>query len=141
MLLYSRRDLGPPNHNPLLDGVKLTRDGVDQGTLVPGDTLHLPPSIDIGLRPLLAAGARETYEVTDLRGNVVRLTEQPQYSFYVTGGAEIGRDIADEPLDGVAPPDGLSRIRAGAGGSGMLYIVVRDGRGGESWLSFPWVSL
>jgi hypothetical protein len=76
---------------------------------------------------------------TDYRGNQVSITEQPRYSFYVTPGAEIGVDSADEPLDGVAPPDGLSRITARvAGAKGTLWIVVRDGRGGESWASWCW---
>ena len=52
--------------------------------------------------------------------------------------AFLGVVAIDEPLDGIAPPDGLSRIDAFSGASGTLWIVVRDGRGGESWLSYPW---
>ena len=46
----------------------------------------------------------------------------------------------DEPIDGVAPPDGLTRFTADGPGNGTLWIVIRDGRGGETWLTFPWVA-
>lgn len=139
MLVYSRKGT-PPNHNPLMTGLHLTRAGQDAGTLAPGEKLKLTPGVQIGLRPVLADGAREEYDTTDLRGNTVHLKEQPVYSFFTTAGAEIDRDNADEPLDGVAPPDGLSRIDAFSGASGTLWVVVRDGRGGESWLPFAWTT-
>ena len=138
VLLYSKRGT-PPNHNPLMTGMLLTRLGDPRGTLQPGDTLCLQPGEEVGLRPLLAADARETYTATDLRGNTITLTEDPQYSFFVTPGADFDRDTAIEPEDGKPPPDGLTRIEASAG-SGTFFVVIRDGRGGESWLSFPWTT-
>lgn len=141
VLVYSPRGVPTPNHNPQMSGSLLSSDGDQIGTLMPGDALHLPADkSQIGLRPLLATGAREIYQVTDLTGNVITLTEQPQYAFYQTGGADLDTDTAYEPLDGGAPPDGLARIRANTGGSGTFYVVVRDARGGESWLAFPWSS-
>ena len=147
VLLFSPRG-GTPNRNPLLKDVQLTQDAVPYGpgtadpSAAPCDQatpIDLPIDVEIGLRPRLQEGAREQYVTTDYRGNQVTLTEQPRYSFYVTPGAEIGVDSADEPLDGVAPPDGLSRITARvAGAKGTLWIVVRDGRGGESWASWCW---
>jgi len=135
VLLYTPRG-GTPNHNPAITGVQLSRDGQAWGEPVAaGDTLQLPANAEVGLRPLLAAGSREEYVTTDLRGNIVRLTEQPRYSFFVGPGAEVDQDTADEPLDGVAPPDGLSRITVHSA-PGTLWIVVRDGRGGESWVAF-----
>jgi hypothetical protein len=141
VLLYSPRG-GVPNRNPVLDGVHLTRAGVPYVDVDPrpGDTIELPMGVEIGLRPLLSEGSREEYATTDFRGNEVRLKEQPRYSFFVTPGAEIGVEVADEPLDGTAPPDGLSRITARAG-EGILWVVVRDGRGGESWIDFRWKAL
>jgi hypothetical protein len=136
VLLFSPRGQ-IPNRNPLLNGLHLTREGVAYGDILPGETLELPTGVDIGVRPMLADGSREEYVTTDYRGNQVRLTEQPRYSFFVTPGAEIGVETADEPLDGVAPPDGLSRIMLRIG-EGTLWVVVRDGRGGESWIEFPW---
>jgi hypothetical protein len=138
VLLFSPRG-GVPNRNPVLTGVHLTRDGAAVGDSDPaaGDTIELPSGVEIGLLPLISADSCEQYVTTDFRGNQVRLTEQPRYSFFVTPGAEIGVDTADEPLDGVAPPDGLSRVTVHSG-EGTLWIVVRDGRGGESWGGFHW---
>jgi len=150
VLLFSPRG-GIPNQNPLLNDVLLTRDGVtfgpgsvapSAGTCDQATPIDLPLDLEIGLRPRLQNGSREQYVTTDYRGNQVSLTEQPRYSFYVTPGAEIGVDSADEPLDGVAPPDGLSRITGrAAGAKGTLWIVVRDGRGGESWANWCWQTI
>jgi hypothetical protein len=138
VLLFSPRG-GVPNRNPTLTGVHLTRDGAayGDGDPAPGDTIELPSGVEIGLLPLVSPDSCEAYVTTDFRGNPVSLTEQPRYTFFVTPGAEIGRDTADEPLNGVAPPDGLSRITVHSG-EGTLWIVVRDGRGGESWSQFHW---
>ncbi|MCA1827761.1 MAG: hypothetical protein LC689_12610 [Myxococcales bacterium] len=138
-LVYSRRG-SPPNHNPLLTGLALTINGAPDRTLSPGEILTLKIGVEYGIRPLLAADARETYDTTDLTGKPVHLTEQPGYSFFTTPGAEFDRDTADEPFDGVAPPDGLTRIDAFRAGSGTMWVVVRDGRGGESWIEVPWTS-
>ena len=139
VLVYSKR--GPtPNHNPTLKGVDLSRNADPAGSVAPGQTLQLPVGVEVGFRPLLADGAREQYDTVDLRGNTVHLTEQPRYSFFTTTGGEFDRDSADEPADGVAPPDGLTRFDAFRPGSGTIWIVVRDGRGGESWIEIPWES-
>jgi len=136
VLLFSPRG-GTPNRNPVLSQVNLTRDGQPSGVAGPGDTLVLPGGVEIGLRPVLADGSREDYVTTDLRGNLVTLREQPRYGFFVTPGAEFSADTADEPLDGGAPKDGLTRL-TGHSGDGGLWIVVRDGRGGESWTELRW---
>ena len=137
VLLYSPRG-GTPNQNPAIASVQLSREGLKLGELVaPGETLQLPQNVEIGLRPRVTDASIESYVTTDLRGNPVSLKEQPRYSFFVAPGAEVDRDTADEPLEGVmAPPDGLSRITLHSA-PGTLWIVVRDGRGGESWVTFP----
>jgi hypothetical protein len=143
VLLFSPRG-GSPNRNPRIDDLQLTQAGVafGPGAVPPETTLELPLDVEIGLRPRLAQGSREQYATVDYRGNPVTLEEQPRYSFFVTPGAEIGVDNADEPIDGVAPPDGLSWIAARkADATGTLWIVVRDGRGGESWAKFSWKSV
>ena len=139
ILVYSKSGTAP-NHNPRLTGLALTVDGVASDTAAPGQTLQLRAGVNYGLRPLLAADAREEYDTTDLRGNVVRLREAPAYAFFTTPGAEFDRDTAYEPVDGVAPPDGLARLLARRAASGTVWVVVRDGRGGESWLAFPWAA-
>ena len=137
ILLYSPRG-GTPNHNPRILGLVLSRDGVALGSIAEGETLQVPQGAEIGLRPILADDAREQYDTVDLRGNTVHLKEQPRYSFFTTSGAEFTRDSADEPFDGVAPPDGLTQFDTFGKPTGTLWIVIRDGRGGESWVSFPW---
>lgn len=137
-LLYSKRGT-PPNHNPLMTGVDLTHDGVDAGVFAPGQTLCLPVNVQIGVRPQLAPDAREEYDIVDLQNHLIHLVEDPRYDFFSTPGATFDRDTATEPVDGGAPPDGLTRIDASAG-QGTFFIVVRDGRGGESWISFPWTT-
>jgi hypothetical protein len=127
-----------PNHNPLMTEVDVSIGGVPHSTLQPGQELDVQPNVDYGLRPVLAPDARETYTTVDLKGKPVTLTEDPTYFFFTTQGASYDRDSAPEPDNGVAPPDGLTRFTAGGPGSGMLWIVVRDGRGGETWLTFPW---
>ena len=147
ILLFSRND-HVPNHVPLLDAVDVTFDGGAPSTLKPGETLQLVQGKTFGLRPRphtcdagTCPNGIESYDTLDLSGKVIHLTEQFAYSFFTTAGAELDRDGADEPRDGGAPPDGLARIDStGAADGGTLWIVVRDGRGGESWITLPWQS-
>jgi hypothetical protein len=133
LLLYSKND-HVPNHVPAIESLQLTRNGVPAGAIAPGQSLQLSRGVALGLRPVLAPGSIEEYDTTDLTGKTVRLREQLSYAFYVTRSAEVDRETASEPLDGVAPTDGLTRIDSLAAGDGTLWVVVRDGRGGESWI-------
>lgn len=127
----------PANRNPEMTGVQLTIAGADAGVLAPDSALAR--ETEYGLRPVLSPGAEEDYCTVDLRGNLVHLREQAHYAFFTAPGGEFDRDTADEPLDGGAPPDGLSRFTPHAD-AGTVWIVVRDGRGGESWLTIPWTA-
>lgn len=127
----------PANRNPAMTGVRLTVAGADAGVLAPGTTLAR--ETEYGLRPELSQDAQEEYCTVDLRGNLIQLREQAHYAFFTGPGGEFDRDTADEPLDGGAPPDGLSRFIPHAD-AGIVWIVVRDGRGGESWLTLPWTA-
>ena len=127
-----------PNHNPQLADVRLSIEGADAGVLTPDAALAI--GTEYGVRPLLADGGEEEFCALDLRGRLVQgLTEQAQYAFFTGPGGEFDRDTADEPLDGGAPPDGLARFTPHAD-AGTIWIVVRDGRGGESWLEMPWIA-
>jgi len=139
ILIYSKAGT-PPNRNPQMTGLALTVEGVPAGLARPDQTLLLRTGVTYGLRPLLADGAREEYDTTDLRGRLVHLRETPAYAFFSTPGAEFDRDTATEPVDGVAPPDGLVRLTASRAGSGTIWVVIRDGRGGESWLPVDWTA-
>lgn len=136
-LVYSKRD-HTPNHNPGLVDLKVTVDGNPKPLVYVDGKLHLQLNVEYGLRPVLAEGAQEEYDTTDLTGNKVHLTEQASYAFFTTPGAEFDRDNADEPFDGDAPVDGLTRIRAYSTVGGTVWVIVRDGRGGTSWMEIPW---
>jgi hypothetical protein len=138
IIVYSPRG-GAPNQNPRLAGLLLSRAGVPFTTVHDGDSLALAAGEEIGVRPVLADGARETYTTTDLRGNRVTLTEDPAYSFYTTPGGQFDPGTASEAVDGGAPPQGLTRFQAVAG-SGTFWVVVRDGRGGETWVTIAWTA-
>jgi hypothetical protein len=124
------------NHNPSIASLELTRDGAPAGTLQPGEPLSVPAGVEIGILPHLAAGegGAETYTTTDLSGNAVTLTEAPRYSFFTTTAGDLDVATADEPLPGTKPPQGLVRFTALRRGTGTLWVVVRDGRGGLGWL-------
>jgi len=131
------------NHNPQVTGMKVidTASGATVGVLAPGQTLSLPLGVEVGLRPVLAPGSIETYQTVDLNGQTVTITEDLQWDFYSTTGADFDNGTADEPLPGVGdPPLGLTRITATAARSGTLWAVVHDGRGGDAWIQLPWVS-
>ena len=133
--------LGHPNKNPVLAGARFTQpDGGAAQQVLDGQPLSAPAEVALGLTPVLPRDQIETYQTFDLRGNLITLPEFPAYSFYTTGNAEFDNDTASEPVDGgAAPPQGLTRFTAHAG-AGTLWIVVRDGRGGESFLTIPWSS-
>jgi len=132
-----------PNNNPHLGEVRLTILGQDAGVLAPGSPLLI--GTEYGLRPTLDggpndAGGEEEYCALDLRGRLVcGLREQVRYAFFTGPGGEFDVDTADEPLDGGAPPDGLARFTPHVD-AGTIWIVVRDGRGGESWIDVPWTA-
>jgi hypothetical protein len=127
---------GSVNHNPRLESLELTRDGAPAGILQAGDPLSVPVGVEVGILPRLAAGegGAETYTAIDLQGNAVTLTEAPRYSFFTTAGGDLDVATADEPPPGTRPLEGLVRFKALRRGTGTVWIVVRDGRGGLGWL-------
>jgi hypothetical protein len=135
------------NHNPTATGLHVIElDGytVTQ-TLPPGlqpeSAIQLKVGVQVGLRPTLGDGSIEKYDTYDLSGNLVHLTEGLSWDFYTTAGGDLDRSAADEPLPGVGDPKaGLVRFQALQAGSGVLWAVVRDGRGGQAWTRHPWVA-
>jgi hypothetical protein len=136
IVIYSPRG-GQPNQNPRLTGLQLTRAGVPFLVAHDGDQIAFNSGEEIGVEPLLADGARETYTTLDLRGDPVTLTEDPAYAFYTTPGAQFDNGTANEPVDGGAPPQGLTRFQPFFG-FGTFWVIVRDGRGGETWVALNW---
>jgi len=141
-LLYSSVPPEKANHSPRIAMLQILRANGSTEQLLEGQSLNLDRFEEVGLRPVLGAGQEgaESYTTTDLSGHSVDLTEQPAYSFFTTLGAEYDRDTATEPVSTQSPGFGLTRFRSLKGGNGQLWVVVRDGRGGENWLNAGWSS-
>jgi hypothetical protein len=158
LLLYSQPDpTQVPNHAIEVPGLRVLREGAAPEDLQPGATLSVDVAQTVGLRPLIAPGAgateaAELYTVTDLSGRVVTLREHVTYSFFVTPHNMFGTlvngagnfnvegsaapDVGDEPAPGTPdPPRGLAQLTALSQSVGRLWVVARDGRGGEAWIS------
>ena len=137
ILLYTTGPDSVRNHNPEIASLEITRDGEHFKTVADGETLFLDAGLEYGVRPALGSGASgiEEYDTTDLSGNRVHLREQPRYSFFTTAPASFDRDTADEPLpDQPQPANGIARLTVSGPGA-VLWVVVRDGRGGVGWIS------
>ena len=134
LLVYSTSPT--PNGNPEITALQITQDGAALATAHPGETVSLPAGAEVGLRPVLgerSAGIEE-YDTLDLSGKTIHLREAPRYSFFATPPLDLDRDDADEPLPGASQPtNGIARLTVN--GAGMLWVVVRDGRGGTGWIS------
>ncbi|GAC1340454.1 MAG: hypothetical protein NVS2B9_10030 [Myxococcales bacterium] len=150
------------NHGLEIPALRILREGAAPQDLKPGDRFPLNVGDAAGLRPLLAPGpggseAAETYTVTDLSGRLVSRREQITYSFFVTPHNVFGRlingvstpgadknaqaDVADEPAFGTPDPTGgLVRVTSVNASLGQLWVVARDGRGGEAWIAVTLVS-
>jgi len=137
ILLYTTAPESMRNQNPDVVGLEITRDGAHVATVAPGETVAVAPGVEYGVRPLLGPGASgiEEYDAVDLTGQTIHLRETPRYSFFSTVPIDFDRDDADEPLPGQPQPaNGIARFTAGAG-SGSIWVVARDGRGGIGWIS------
>jgi hypothetical protein len=163
LLIYSPPDPGHvPNHGLEIPALRILRDGLAVQQLKPGDSFDLNVGDSAGLRPVIAPGpggteAAELYTVVDLSGRTVTQREQITYSFYVTPHSVFGQlfngvsipnfarnaqaDVADEPAPGTPdPPNGLVRLTSVGRSVGRLWVVARDGRAGEAWISVILVS-
>ncbi|HWE23682.1 MAG TPA: hypothetical protein VG496_07045 [Myxococcales bacterium] len=137
ILLYTTGPDSTRNHNPEIASLEITQDGAHVASVGNGDTLSLTAGVEYGVRPLLGSGGAgiEEYDTIDLSGKTVHLREEPRYSFFATPPASFDRDTADEPLpDQPQPTNGLARLTLSGPGA-ILWVVVRDGRGGVGWIS------
>jgi hypothetical protein len=160
LLIYTPPAPGrTPNHGLEVPALRVLRDDGSVGELRNAEMLGVDVSSTVGLRPLLAPGpggtdAVEQYTVVDLTGRTVVLREHVTYTFYVTPHNYFGEfvngvatfrsdankngDVADEPAPGTPdPPRGLVRLTPVNASAGRLWVVARDGRGGEAFLSLP----
>jgi hypothetical protein len=142
ILLYTTAPESMRNHNPEVIGLEITRGGAHVATVASGQTLAVAAGIEYGVRPVLGPGSAgiEEYDTVDLTGQTIHLRETPRYSFFATAPFDLDRDDADEPLPGQPQPaNGIARFTAGVG-SGSMWVVARDGRGGIGWIGVQWTT-
>lgn len=152
LLLFSPPSSRPPNHGFEIIGLEVNRYAhqnheesnfpppPDHQVLKPGEPLLLDVGDPVYLRPLLSAGAQEEYDVVDLSGRTVHLREQISYTFYTPRHGEFSTFESSEPDPAVqAPEGGLTNYRflKYGGGAGDLWVVARDSRGAQTWLTVP----
>jgi hypothetical protein len=148
LLLYTPAAPGyVPNHAFDLSGIVLARRG-------PALKLYPDKGADIfdvgekvGVLPILAPApgmpvAIEQYDVVDLAGHSSHLTERFSYAFFSTRHLKFDADTADQPPPGISPPvTGLLQFELTAQAQGTFYVVARDGRGAEAWITFDWTAM
>lgn len=122
------------NENPDLSGLTLAIDGSD----VPLDSPDAPGGCDAG-SPVLAAGASHRVELrlgarARELGDATSASESLQLSHFTTSGA-FERQYSF--VEGDQPCEATLSWRAPAGETDVKqYLVVRDSRGGVSWVSW-----
>ncbi|MEQ1564955.1 MAG: hypothetical protein ABMA64_04905 [Myxococcota bacterium] len=127
-----------PNHNPPLGAFT-----VDGSVIPAGATVHLDRLQPYELGVVLAEGAIETYDYLTSDGAVEVRVEEPYVSWFATGGELIESVTLWPSIEAtwVSPP--AEGQESDFGGdpvdSGTWYAVLRDRRGGMSWLEQPWV--
>jgi hypothetical protein len=142
ILLYTSAPESARNANPEIDALEITRDGVVVARVAEGKTLPVVDGVEYGVRPLLkdGRGGVEEYDAVDLSGKAVHLREAPRYSFFATDPVGVDRDDADEPLPEQPPPvNGIARFSVSRG-TGTMWVVARDGRGGIGWISITFTA-
>jgi hypothetical protein len=148
LLVYSPAVPGyVPNHSFEVSGVELWWNGAAVGTYATGSDAQLVIPNKYGVTPLLTPGpgateAAEEYFTTDYNGNRVVLHEHITYSFFTAAHGQFNLDAAVEPPLGTpVDPNGLVLFRPTSPAHSHIYVVARDGRGGEAWGSFDFDAL
>jgi hypothetical protein len=120
-----------PNVNPAIAGVTIRAEGTEPEVAVPwtGDETL---AISVNTAPVLMAAyddaEAETFEeIVD--GDIVESAEALLFSWYATSGRFQRARTAPDLMDNGYTPDGES-----ASAEDLLWVVVRDGRGGLGWI-------
>ncbi|MCG3174343.1 MAG: hypothetical protein GMKNLPBB_02572 [Myxococcota bacterium] len=125
------REKPPLNGNPRLAGVL-----ADKKVLTPGAVNLLESGRFIKLDPVPVEGSAEPYPKIQLDGSTKLVGEDLVYSFYTTAGRlDSFRSAASEDSD--ASIFQTPVIASGDTANLMLWVVMRDARGGIDWLEFP----
>lgn len=116
-----------PNHNPTI--LRFTVDGV----VVPeGGVAIVDPGQPYELEPVLADDAVETYTFVNRDGEAEERVEEPFASWFATGGT-VDEDVTLHPF---LPSTWIAPEQAGE--EGTFWAVVKDRRGGISWVERRW---
>lgn len=117
-----------PNQNPEIR--VFTVDGLQ---LPAGAVLHVDAGQSYELGVQVAAESIETYTFVNSLGEVEERTEEPYLAWFATGGAL---------LEAVTlfPYVEATWTAPAAGESGTVWAVMRDRRGGMSWIAQDWVA-
>jgi len=138
--------LPPPNRNPALDGVTYAgaawAEGASvdfNGTVHPGFRGSTVTS-DNPIEVTPTASLFEDYDRTAFDGSTVHFSEAWRYSFFATAGSFSPASAGGNGPPGTQPGQGdpvdtkWMPDLGEAGGPVTVWIVVRDGRGGETWV-------
>lgn len=118
-----------PNHNPEIGDFT-----VDRQTIAAGSIVYVEPEQSYDLGVLLPDGTREAYEYLPTEGPSEERIEEPYVSWYSTDG-EILEEVTLWPY-----LESTWTAPAERGTAGTWHAVLRDRRGGMSWISQPWVA-
>jgi hypothetical protein len=119
-----------PNHNPVLEGVRV------DGVLLPdGAEVVLDADQTYRIEPVLAADAIETYRYLGSDGAEELRTEEPYVTFYAESGTFSQTSALWPDLE-----RRYTTPSSDAPGTGRVWSVVRDRRGGMAWhtLTVTW---
>jgi hypothetical protein len=123
----------PPHDNPTFSVLQL------DGTPLPIDsTLTVPAGVSHTVTPLIPSNGEQPYCLPTFQGGWVQLTETWLFSLMTTVGTFSEEQVGAGGfgnLNGGAInlADGWST--PGDGGAAIIYSIVRDGRGGTSWIT------
>jgi hypothetical protein len=121
------------NHNPVLGGIY----GPDEW-YTPDHGVLVLPSQSLKLAGVAAAGATETYTSIGPDGTSEQLTEQPVFSWFTSSGSMLSnKSLSTDHDEALTAPSGSSTDPFTSDRQFQLWVVARDGRGGEDWQTFP----
>jgi hypothetical protein len=118
-----------PNQNPTLSAWRV------EGALVPqNSTVIVDPGQTYDLSVELGSGSVEEYLYVNSAGEEELRTEEPYLSWYGTSGGW-PRGSITVPLNGFDVPLETSWTAPMETGAGEWFVVIRDRRGGQAWLT------
>ncbi len=127
-------DGGMPEHdNPTFSVLQL-----DQTPLPVSGPVTVPAAVPHTVTPVIPSGAEEPYCVPNFQGGWTNLTETWLFSLMTTVGSFSQEQVGAGGFGNVSGGQinlTVNWTTPGDGGTATVYSVVRDGRGGTSWIT------